>query len=532
MMHFYDANFIKTKGGQMFGYAIALLVSLGVSALLTKFIRDIANRYAWAQGPIRGRHIHERPIPRLGGVAVFLTLLAVCGLYPLSGSSLAASLDLAGLLRMAIPGLGVFAVGLYDDFRPVRAVTKLYAQIAAGVFLYFSGFSFAFLQHLTAIPWLNTTIGLTTTAFWVVVVCNAINLIDGLDGLAAGAALFSMVTIFTVALVDGKTGVALVTAVLGGSLLGFLSFNFNPASIFLGDSGSLFVGFMMSALVLAESTSRHTLSQSIAMPLIALALPLIDTMLSVARRFLSGHAVFGADREHIHHKLLDVGLTHRQVVMILYGVSAICVILSLSLLQNSDALLIPVTAILLIFLFFGIRRLGYREFSEFGRMWRYVVQQKHVLARNIAVRKTAVEMRNADRQERVLTLLERCLHHDFDGFEIVLDPELLEAEGVEQFWTTPAQSFWRNGYDEKAVFTLELSTSRNGLIGRISLYRGMRPGWLVDTDLLTMELRESLGKAIETCVFSKPGKVREALPVELSQDVDAVDLDDLTQGRA
>jgi UDP-GlcNAc:undecaprenyl-phosphate GlcNAc-1-phosphate transferase len=493
-------------------YAIMLLASVGVSAVLTKIVRDSANRYGWAKGPIHGRHSHARPIPRIGGVPVFLTVVGTCGLYLLLRRRFFPGSDLDGLPRMLVPAFGVFLVGLFDDFRSIRPITKLCAQIAAGAFLYFSGFNFAFLQQPTASPWLNIAIGLAVTCFWVALVCNAINLIDGLDGLAAGAALFSMVTIFTVALFDGKQGVALATVVLAGSLLGFLSFNFNPASIFLGDSGSLFLGFTMSALVLAGSTKRLTLSQSIAMPMVALALPLVDTLLSVIRRFLSGHAVFSADREHIHHKLLEVGLTHRQVVMILYGVSAICVVLSLFLLAHSDIVLIPVSGILLIILFFGLRRLDYWEFAEFGRMGRRILQQKLVFARNIAVRKTAAALQNADRQEKVINLLETCLHDDFDGFEIVLDREMLRAEGADTFWTERAESFWRNGYQEKAVFTLELSTPRNRLIGRLSLYRGVSPGWLVDTDLLTVELRSSLVKAIENCMLTgqgKPAKLRD-----------------------
>jgi len=490
--------------------------------LLTKIVRDIANRYGWAQGTISRRHIHSKPIPRLGGVAVFLTFVSVCGVYAFLGRrGLVPGLDLSRLLRIVLPGLAVFAIGLADDFRSIRPKTKLYVQIAAGVCLYFAGFSFAFLHGVTTSFWLNHAIALAVTVFWVVLVCNAINLIDGLDGLAAGAALFSMVTIFTVALADGKLGVALATAVLGGSLLGFLSFNFNPASIFLGDSGSLVVGFIMSGLVLAESTNRQTLSRSLAMPLIALALPLIDTFLSVVRRFLSGRALFVADREHIHHKLLEVGLTHRQVVMILYGVSAACVVLSLFLIQNSDVLLIPVAGILLIVLFFGLRRLGYREFWELGRVWRRVRQQRLVFARNIAVRKAAAELENTAQQERILGLLEASLYHDFDGFEIILDRELLEAEGVGHVWNRRAERFWRNGYGEKVAFVLELSTPDHGLIGRISLHRGAGRGWLVDTDLIAMELRTSLSKAIDNCVFGGQRKRPSEAPAR-KLDVDNV----------
>jgi hypothetical protein len=165
-------------------------------------------------------------------------------------------------------------------------------------------------------------------------------------------------------------------------------------------------------------------------------------------------------------------------------------------------LLIPVVGILLIALFFGLRRLRYKEFWEFDRLWRRIRQQRQVFARNIAVRKAAAKLQYTARQDRILSLLESCLHHDFDGFEILLDRELLEEEGVGHLWATPAQSFWRNGYDEKVVFILELSTPRHGLIGHISLHRGAGRGWLVDTDLLGIELRTSLSKAIDKCLFN------------------------------
>lgn len=485
---------------------VALLLSAILSAtFLTWLVRRVANRYGLAFGPSSNRHLHTSPIPRLGGIAIFATFVLLYVAYRFAGSRgwIARPLNY-DVFHVLLPAIGLFIVGLVDDFRGLKAKTKLLAEIAGGCCLFYSGLHFACF-HWQGIPaLLSSGICLLTTVFWVVLVCNAINLIDGLDGLASGAALFSMATIFTVALVEGRPGVAVCTLILGGAMLGFLIFNFSPASIFLGDSGSLFVGFMLSGFVLAEAQKQPTFTGAIAIPLISLAVPLTDTVLSVLRRFLSGHKLFGADREHIHHKLLELGLSQRQVVWILYGVSAACSVLSLSLLHPSHLIALPVIGIVLLLVFFGVRKLGYHELEEFQRLWKRASQQKEVFARDIAVRKATAELRKLHNFDRVIQVLENCLKRDFDGFELVLDRHAFENQKMP--WARPIQRVWRNGYEEKTTFTLELSTPRRGLMGKLTCHRPTGAGWLVDTDLLTGELRSSLGTAIENCMShaSKP----------------------------
>src|SRR6202023_4148786 len=166
-------------------------------------------------------------------------------------------------------------------------------------------------------------IGLPITVLWVIGITNAFNLIDGLDGLAAGSALFSTLVVFVVAIFSGSSLVSLLTIALAGAILGFLRFNFNPATIFLGDCGSLFIGFILSALALEGATQKAPTVIAVAIPVVSFGLPILETTLSILRRLISGRPVFTADREHIHHKLLQHGLTHRQVVIVLYGVSAV-----------------------------------------------------------------------------------------------------------------------------------------------------------------------------------------------------------------
>ena len=399
---------------------------------------------------------------------------------------------------LVLPALGLFAAGLVDDLKGLSARAKLLIEMGGGVSLYLGGMGFTcFLWH-AASPLLSSAFCLLATVAWVVLICNAINLIDGLDGLAAGAALFSMVTIFTLALIGGRPGVAMAAAVLGGALFGFLIFNFNPASIFLGDSGSLFLGFMLSGFVMTESHSQPTMTGSVLVPLVAFALPLTDVALSVLRRFLSGRSLFGADREHIHHKLLELGLTQRQAVMILYGCSAVCAVLSLSLLYSSRLLLLPVIGLLVLGVFFFLRRLGYHEFAEVQRVGRRVAWQKELMARNIAVRKTAARLQKAGSMHRALELLESCLRQDFDGFEVSLHPEFTKLVFDEDSRAV-ARRFWDQSPHERIIFTFGLTAPSYGPAGHLSLYRNLDAELPIDADLFTRELRRAFGMALENC---------------------------------
>jgi UDP-GlcNAc:undecaprenyl-phosphate GlcNAc-1-phosphate transferase len=275
-------------------YLVLLVISAVLAAGLTKLVRDRANQMGLAFAPNSARHVHSLPIPRLGGVAIFFTVLIISLLYWL-GIKLAVfhAVRSYALLYIFIPASGLFVIGLLDDLRGMSAPLKLVAQIIGGAVLYFCGFRLACLHSVFHNQLLSGALCFALTVGCVVLICNAINLIDGLDGLAAGAALFSMVTIFTFALVNGRHGSALAVTILAGANLGFLVFNFNPASIFLGDSGSLFIGFMLSGLVMSESGQQSDPLHSILVPVISLALPLTDLFLTIVRRYLSGHSLFG-----------------------------------------------------------------------------------------------------------------------------------------------------------------------------------------------------------------------------------------------
>lgn len=483
----------------MLRYLAGFFLSIIASTLLTWCVRNIAKKRGVVRAPDSGRHIHSAPVPRLGGVAVFfsftLLMLAYIAFSPKGWISAESS---GQLLRILAIGSALFAVGLVDDLFGLRAWPKLAMQVAGAVGLYFSGIRFNFCgTHLAgSFTWL-ICLGLTVS--WVVLICNAINLIDGLDGLAAGAALFSMVTIFTLAL-GNRADIALATVILGGSLFGFLVLNFNPASIFLGDSGSLFVGFILSAFVLAESQKEATTLDNILVPAVAFALPLTDVGLSILRRFLSGRSLFGADREHIHHKLLELGLTQRQVVWVLYGISAMCVVLSLFLLKPYDVALIPVSAILLMVLFFGLRKLKYHEFGEVERVGRRLGKQRTVCARNIALRKAATGIRNAANSQEIAQLLQGCLAGDFDGFAIVVSDHFGRPNPLPSPWRARSlTASWQESRD-KIVYTLDLATANGQEIGTLSLYQSGCCECLLDSDLIKGDLRRSVALGLEKTI--------------------------------
>jgi len=400
--------------------------------------------------------------------------------------------------RILILGAGVFLTGLIDDLVGVKAWLKLAVEVAAGTGLYFSGIRFDFCATHVAGSY-TSVICFAVTVGWVVLICNAINLIDGVDGLAAGAALFSMITIFSVA-VGVRPGVANSVVILAGSLFGFLIFNFNPASIFMGDSGSLFVGFLLSSFVLSEQP-RHSASFSgLLVPLVCFALPLTDVMLSVLRRFLNGHSLFGADKEHIHHKLLALGLTQRQVVAILYGVSAVFSILSLCLLNPSPASILPVAGVLLLMIFFGVRKLRYHEFMEVLRPRSIPLLKRRRLAPNIAIRKAAAGLKMTRDPRTIAILLEGCLSQEFDGFSVIFSSEFQSPNRQTPQWLSrPLGAHWRHS-DARLTIPLHLNTIDGEQIGQLHLYHDAETPVLARIELIRTVLRRSLVQGLQNAL--------------------------------
>ena len=304
--------------------AFSFLLSMVCAAALTPLLRTLAFQRGWLDHGLEARKIHGRPIPRLGGVAIVLGFYApLLGLllYPTSmAQRFYAEPQRAAALLLG--GLCIALLGLYDDVRGAGAGLKLSVQLAVGVALWCSGLRVEMLglPGLGALP--LGLLSLPVTVLWIAGVINAMNLIDGLDGLAGGVAFFALASSFVIALGRGEATMALLSAALAGSVLGFLVYNFNPASIFMGDTGSMFLGFVLAAGSVQTSQKAST-AVALLVPLVALGLPITDTLLAIGRRAASGRPIFSADREHIHHRLLALGLSQRQAVLVLYGASSV-----------------------------------------------------------------------------------------------------------------------------------------------------------------------------------------------------------------
>jgi UDP-GlcNAc:undecaprenyl-phosphate/decaprenyl-phosphate GlcNAc-1-phosphate transferase len=493
-------------------YLACGIASLLISAILTRVVRNAALARGWVATP-SSHHIHRNPIPRLGGVAIYLSFVITAGL--MASASMITNIELSfeprTTLCILVPGTIIFLLGLYDDIYSVKPRVKFAVQAAAAVILHLFGigkFNFPELLGFSGLEWLS----LPLTIIWVLCITNAFNLIDGLDGLAAGASLFSTLTLFTVSLISGKSAVAPLALVMAGAILGFLRYNFNPATIFLGDSGSLFLGFMLSALSLAGSEKTPTIV-AVALPIVSFGLPLLDTSLSVIRRFLSGRPVFSADREHIHHKLLERGLTQRQAVTILYGASALCGLMSLFLLQPGHGVAAIALFSLGAIMWMGVRRLGYYEFNELGRAAQRAMDQKRIISNNLALRRAGNKLSEAGSLLQICCILQNAFEaNDFDGYHLSLAREGNQSPLASEIalmarvrsgqhhyaWHKPLE----NGADEQSLayhwsLTLELETADNQRYGCFSLYRlqGDRP-LLVDMNLLTSEFRAALAGAV------------------------------------
>jgi len=311
--------------------------------------------------PDAARKVHRYPIPRVGGLAIAISyLVAYVLVRPEGGSPLAQQLSLVWRL---LPGAALaFAVGLLDDLFNLRAWIKLAGQIAAAGLACVGGVRVLSIGGTPTNAWWSIPL----TILWLLACMNAFNLVDGLDGLAAGVGLFATLTVFAAAMMQHNMVLAVATFPLAGALLAFLCYNFNPATIFLGDSGSLLIGFLLGCYAAIWSNKSATLLGMTA-PLMALSIPLLDVALAIVRRFLRRQPIFTADRGHIHHRLLDRGFTPRRVVLMLYGLCGLAAAFSLlQLVVHSFA-----GALLLlfgVFVLLGIQYLGYAEFDLAGRL--------------------------------------------------------------------------------------------------------------------------------------------------------------------
>jgi UDP-GlcNAc:undecaprenyl-phosphate GlcNAc-1-phosphate transferase len=330
-----------------------------IALIVTPIIRDISRSFNLVDRPGK-RKVHAYPIPRVGGMAIALAYGVSLISFSHSSGSWATSLQPAWKL---IPGAAlVLLIGLLDDFYTLRPIVKLCGLVAAASVVFMSGLRLEEIAQHPVPIWLDYPL----TVFWLLLTSNALNLIDGLDGLCAGMGLMATLALFTAAIIHGNHPLAYVTFPLAGALVGFLCYNVAPATVFLGDSGALLIGFLLGCYGMLWTQKTSTLL-SMLVPLLALSIPLLDVSLSVLRRFLRNQPIFSADRGHIHHRLLDRGLSPRQAVWVLYLFAALAA--AFALLASSLGRYQGI--VILAFCFaagIGIRQLRYREFDVAGRL--------------------------------------------------------------------------------------------------------------------------------------------------------------------
>lgn len=317
-----------------------MLIAFLLVVCITPFVKKLAKIVALDKP--NERKVHKSLMPRMGGLAIclgfWLTVLLTQDLTK----------EIFGLLA---GGIVIAFVGILDDTKGVSPKMKLLAQGIAACIVLFSGVKVQFLTHpiegVIPLGFLSYPL----TFLWIVGITNAVNLIDGLDGLAAGISAIAALTLGMVSWLAGYGQIAIYAFILASSILGFLKYNFHPAQIFMGDTGALFLGFNLSTLAILGLTKSTTVI-SLFLPIIILGVPILDTMLAIFRRYSKGKPIFSADKEHIHHRLLGLGLSHGKTVLAMYGVSILLGIsaILMSIASTAQGMLIMVGVTMAVFI--------------------------------------------------------------------------------------------------------------------------------------------------------------------------------------
>ncbi len=309
----------------MFKYYIYVFtISVGVSFLTTPLMRKVSSLGGFLDKPNR-RKVHRKSIPTLGGVAIYIAFLA--GLFFVFNT--VEFIDKSQVIGLLLGSSFIVLIGIYDDIKGMPAYVKLMGQIIVASLLYYYGFRIVEISGLFSEKISLGYISYFITVIWIVAIINAINFLDGLDGLACGVTAIVSIFLFIASLLDGNFVVCLLSIALAGSCLGFLPYNFYPATIFMGDTGSMFLGLILSLLAV-ESYQKSTTFIALFIPIILLGVPIIDILLSIIRRLIRRRPIFKPDKEHIHHKMLEES-SQVKTVLSLYLVTCFFALIALGL---------------------------------------------------------------------------------------------------------------------------------------------------------------------------------------------------------
>jgi UDP-GlcNAc:undecaprenyl-phosphate/decaprenyl-phosphate GlcNAc-1-phosphate transferase len=508
-------------------YFALFLIAATASLVLTPLLRRFCQRYGLLDQPGDQRRVHEKAVPRLGGVAIFLSILIALSTLPLLNNLLTQTLrpELKQILVFLGCGLLVLLLGAFDDLYGARAAVKFAGLTAIATISWALGgrieaLSVPFFGGIT----LHPIVGFLLTLVWIVGIANAFNLIDGVDGLASGSALFSSLVLLTLSLIQGRVMVTALALVLTGALAGFLRYNFNPASIFLGDSGSLFVGFALAALSI-QGAQKASTAVAIAIPIVAFGLPVVDTGVAIARRFVSGKSIFEGDREHIHHMLLARGWSPRRVVLVLYGASAVFGLLSMLFVNSSSGTTAVVLFVVGGAVALALGHLRYHEMDELRASFKRNIGERRTRAtNNLRLRRACQSVRAATTADELFKgVLEILELGDFACAILQLssgDASRLSAGNgsMPKVAVDQGQIHWSWKHDDfsnvdvvgsSEFWTLRLPiASSGGVVGSVDLYRPFSADALkFDVNYLAAVFQPALAQGAERIFESQAREV-------------------------
>lgn len=333
----------------MNNFILPVLLAFLLSFMLTPVAKKIAYLVGAIDVPKDSRRVHTKPIPRMGGLAIYASFIICMFLF--------SDIDFNKQLGIFFGSSLLVIMGMIDDTKPMRASVKLVVQLIAALILVKFGFRVEFLTNffVNSEYIFFTKLSVPVTVVWIIGITNTVNLVDGLDGLATGIATIAALTLAYVAYVNGNISIAILTLMLAGASLGFLPYNFNPASIFMGDTGAYFLGFVLAAISI-EGTLKGTTALTLIVPVLALGLPIFDTTFAIVRRAIRNKPIFEADKGHFHHRLLHIGLGQKRAVLTLYLISILMGATAISIINNAMINVSVLTFVISVMIFVPIYR--------------------------------------------------------------------------------------------------------------------------------------------------------------------------------
>jgi UDP-GlcNAc:undecaprenyl-phosphate GlcNAc-1-phosphate transferase len=521
-------------------YFALFVIATVASLTITPVVRRLCERFQLLDIPRDSRRLHTKAIPRLGGVAIYLSCLLALSTLPFVDNLLTQTLNAQWMeiLVALIPATLVLTLGIVDDLRGTNATVKFTVLGVIAALFYFLG------GHIDAlsIPFFGTVqlppvLSFALTVLWLVGIANAFNLIDGMDGLASGAALFSSLVILIISISQGRPLMTVVALVLCGALAGFLRYNFNPASIFLGDSGALFVGFTLAALSVL-SAQKATTAVAIVIPILAFGFPMVDTAMTMGRRLISRRPIFQGDNEHIHHMLLARGWSQRRVVLALYGVCTLFGLVAMMFTTTGSKTTGLIMFVVSVAVLIAVGHLRYHEIDELRAGVKRTVSDRRLrVANNVRIRRTAVALSKASDIDHVFAAIHHMLEFGEFSFANVQVGRTGSAEIAERVFEAAAKRNgkaqlelrdggiyweWANGKGEhnsrsRSAWCFRLPLVKDGVHwGWMNLYRDFASGdLLVDMNYLSELFRRELTDATER-IFKQYETARVIEPLSMT----------------